>query len=72
MKCRNDAVDIMKGIAILSVMIGHSYWCPTWLYTFIFSFHIPLFFLISGYFCKTREEYTMNGGGVFVKISNNY
>jgi len=45
-------------------MLGHTYWCRRWLHTFIFSFHIPLFFLISGYFAKTREEYAQNGGQV--------
>ena len=71
-KHRDEAIDIMKGISILCVMIGHTYWCPRWLYIFIFSFHIPLFFIISGYFAKTREELAMSGGGIFVKVSSSY
>lgn len=67
MKHRNNIIDVMKGLAILCVMIGHTYWCPRWLYIFIFSFHIPLFFIISGYFAKTREELAMSGGGYIRK-----
>ncbi|GAA0640023.1 acyltransferase family protein [Bifidobacterium pullorum] len=51
--------DIAKGIAILCVVLGHSAliargWVPSrladWLTSFCFSFHMPLFFLLSGYF----------------------
>ena len=49
---RITEIDIMKGIAILCVMIGHTCWIPC-IRTFIYSFHIPLFFLVSGYFAKT-------------------
>lgn len=50
-KCHRDVtIDIMKGIGILLVMVGH--WCgPNWIGRFISSFHMPLFVLISGYFC---------------------
>ena len=49
---RAEFVDIAKGIAIISVIIGH-----TWsvyspmdkrLTIFIYSFHMPLFFMLSG------------------------
>jgi len=68
---RNVEIDIMKGIAILCVMVGHTYWRPDWFATIIYSFHIPIFFLISGYFAKTREESTLSGGVVFVRMPNN-
>ena len=63
MKKRNTEIDIMKGIAILCVMIGHSSWLPANILTIICSFHMPLFFLISGYFQKTHEEVHQNWGG---------
>lgn len=47
-------VDIMKGIGIITVIIGHTY-TPFGLNYIIYSFHMPLFFLISGYFWKERE-----------------
>jgi len=44
---RDNNVDILRGFAILLVIIGH---LNTPFTTFIFSFHMPLFFLISGFF----------------------
>ena len=44
---RNSVVDIMKGIAIMLVVIGHTY--NKYLYNFISLFHIAIFFIISGY-----------------------
>lgn len=56
-KNRVDFIDVAKGIAILLVIIGH---ClplyPTepvhYLNSWIFTFHMPLFFILSGYFYK--------------------
>lgn len=43
--------DIFKALLIISVVVGHS-WIP---YTeIIFWFHMPLFFVISGYTLKYR------------------
>jgi len=41
--------DYMKGIAIIAVLLGH-YFPNTILSHFVYSFHIPLFFIVSGYF----------------------
>lgn len=48
MKERNITLDIMKGIGIILMVIGHS-GCPLFLKNFIYTFHMPLFFMISGY-----------------------
>ncbi len=45
--------DTLKGICILLMIIGHCE-IPDTLYRLIYAFHIPAFFLISGYFF--REE----------------
>lgn len=45
-------LDIAKGIAILCVVIGHNRPIPQFLYQCIYAFHVPLFFIISGYFLK--------------------
>lgn len=44
---RNSVVDIMKGIAIILVVIGHTY--VKYIYNFISLFHVAIFFIISGY-----------------------
>lgn len=50
-KLRIDYFDILKGIGIILVIIGHSR-IPSIALHFIFSFHMPIFFLCSGYFFK--------------------
>ncbi|MCH3910240.1 MAG: acyltransferase family protein [Limosilactobacillus oris] len=45
---RLEWVDIAKGIAILLMIIGHEVKNPH-IYALIFSFHMPLFFILSGY-----------------------
>ena len=44
---RNEIWDILKGIGIFAVVVGHS-GCPKPLLCFISAFHMPLFFIISG------------------------
>lgn len=65
MKSRNEYIDITKGIAIFLVVWGHvlKYTLPTGndIYNLIYSFHMPVFFCISGYFVNNtfQRETTM-------------
>lgn len=52
---RDPTFDIMKGIGILLVLLGHIYEWKT-LGHFIYSFHMPLFFIVAGYFTKAYNE----------------
>lgn len=45
---RNISIDIAKGIGIILVVLGHTKG-PKELINFIYCFHMPLFFFISGY-----------------------
>lgn len=50
---RNDNLDVLKGLGILLVVIGHSEYVLRGkgeLFNLIYSVHMPLFFLISGVF----------------------
>lgn len=49
---RLEFMDVAKGIAILAIIIGHLPNRPVFLTNFCFSFHVPIFFIISGYFFK--------------------
>lgn len=51
---RIEFIDLAKGIAILLVIIGHCYWVKEFpiVKKVIYSFHMPLFFIISGFFSK--------------------
>lgn len=56
---RIDAFDIAKGIGILLVVIGHSF-TEGKISNFIYSFHMALFFVVSGLLIS--ETGLMNGG----------
>lgn len=61
-KPKNDTkVSISKGICIILMVMGHSE-CPTFLHDFIYLFHMPFFFFISGWFCKQSSVFWGNGG----------
>ena len=49
---RNQAIDITKGIGILLVIVGHTGGKPEFIGHWIYSFHMPLFFLLGGYLSK--------------------
>ena len=50
---RDRCIDIAKGIAIVAVVFGHCYLFP---YTrFIYSWHMPLFFILAGYFFRKKD-----------------
>lgn len=48
-------VDIAKGLGIILMILGHMPSIPDWFHDWIFSFHMPLFFFVSGYFFKERN-----------------
>lgn len=59
---RDCRFDIMRGIGIILMMLGH---IPVegFAYRVIYSFHMPMFFLLSGYFANNAGIFS--GGGVF-------
>lgn len=60
---RIEWADIAKGIGIILVVMGHS-GLPKMLQWPIFSFHMPLFFFISGFLFNAQEKYSFH---VFLK-----
>ncbi|MGI6057196.1 MAG: acyltransferase family protein [Bilifractor sp.] len=55
MKKRLGYVDMAKGIAILLVILGHTLPPANYIRGAIFSFHMPLFFLLGGYTMKYSD-----------------
>lgn len=51
---RMQFIDIAKGIAIICIILGHI-GNPT-INRIVFTFHVPIFFLITGYFINTKRE----------------
>lgn len=51
---RNNTISIMKGIGIILMVIGHAE-APELLTNFIYTFHMPLFFIAAGYFFTLKH-----------------
>ncbi|MET0365882.1 MAG: acyltransferase family protein [Sphingobium sp.] len=53
-KGRVEWVDAAKGLGILLVIAGHVWWQPGPAHRIIYAFHMPLFFILSGYMVKPQ------------------
>lgn len=51
---RDQTIDIVKGIGIVLMVVGHS-GAPDYLHDFIYTFHMPLFFIVSGWFFNDKS-----------------
>lgn len=54
-KNRIASIDIAKGIGIISVVLGHLLGEGQYLRDFIYAFHMPLFFIISGFLFHNKK-----------------
>ena len=71
MKQRIEFIDLIKGLAILTVVIGHfietnidKNASSVMVYNFIYTFHMPLFMFIGGYIAEFQyRDATFKGGG---------
>lgn len=45
---RKIELDVVKGIGIIIMVIGHTHFSDGFLNHYIYAFHMPLFFVISG------------------------
>ncbi len=55
-KKRIGYIDIAKGIGIILMIIGHMPLKNEYIKNFIYCFHMPLFFIISGYLFKYKDN----------------
>lgn len=51
---RIEYIDVFRAFGIILMIMGHI-WFGVWFDKFIHAFHMPMFFIISGYFCKCDE-----------------
>ena len=54
MKKRDRSLDILRGIGIFLMVFDHVGWGSI-IHTYIQSFHMPLFFIVSGYLWKNED-----------------
>lgn len=64
---RMEYVDVAKGIGIVSMLVGHHIQGAELLVKWIYSFHMPLFFLLTGYLYETRKRRAEVGAALFRK-----
>lgn len=53
---RIDWIDVSKGIGVILLVIGHMPSIPYVIQNWIYSFHMPLFFFLSGYTFKIKDS----------------
>ena len=63
---RKEWVDIVKGIGISLVVIGHTRLSGSFIGDWLNSFHMPLFFIIAG-FCFDESRYPNYKSYFFVR-----
>ena len=51
---RIETFDILKGIGIILMIVAHTYGPSSISWDFIYAFHMPLFFIVAGYFYKQK------------------
>ena len=61
---RLDWIDVAKGIAIFLVIVGHTVPNPSPLRHAIFSFHMPVFFILAGYTFRPKPWRELLSGSV--------
>lgn len=50
---RNQTIDVVKGVGIIAMILGHTA-IPEYGSVLIYSWHMPLFFVVSGYFYRQK------------------
>ena len=62
MQTRDSYIDVLRGIGIISIVIGHASWIitiGTWkipIGPFVYLYHLAIFFFCSGYLFKDNEK----------------
>lgn len=67
-------IDIAKGLGILLVVLGHSDLAlvSPYLHQLVYSFHVPLFFFLSGYFFEAKAAFRVFANKRFRSILQPY
>jgi len=55
---RYNWVDALKFLGIFAIYLGHFEKAAGFSFKFVFTYHVPLFFFISGFFAISKKEIT--------------
>ena len=69
---RIESIDVCKAIGIILVVLGHTNNIPYNLYIAIFSFHMPFFFILSGYVYSREKNEAISFGKYAAKKFRQY
>lgn len=50
---RSSAIDTLRVIGIVAIVAGHVWWDNPWVRDALYSWHVPIFFFLSGYLWKS-------------------
>ena len=56
---RDESIDILKGFGIVFMIIAHTYGPNNFLWDAIYTFHMPLFFIITGFLYKHKKLFEL-------------
>jgi fucose 4-O-acetylase-like acetyltransferase len=71
--CKRDStIDVVKGIGIILVILGHTFELPEIIHDMIYSFHMPLFFVVSGFLYNEEKYSTYTLKATVLKSAKDY
>lgn len=53
---RYEWVDVLKALGIIAIYLGHCVDHTGKLHLFLYTYHVPLFFFVAGFFCISKRE----------------
>ena len=69
---RLNYIDICKAFGIILVVLGHTYGIPKNVYNVIYSFHMPLFFILSGFVHNKNKNVEIGFKSFAIKKAKQY
>ncbi len=64
---RKTYLDMVKGICIILVVLGHSEYVSHYTNIWLSTFHLPAFFIVSGYLTEMKMEFQKNFREILIK-----
>jgi len=53
---RSVAVDLARVLGVVAIVAGHTWGAQAWTHTWLYAWHVPLFFIVTGYLWKPNRS----------------